>query len=336
MAFVVPAEIGHATYATALIDFLLNSFSAVQVIAIKEKLYPHLSENCWLLYCEGRGGRTSKVNFTSAERFVASDTPPQTTDVVDWNDLKKDWHGRLRTRLISKEARSAYSNAKLQGRAVRFGEFAKIGIGYITGDNNFFHLSRAVAERHQIPSEYLVPTVRRGRSLTGNVIDRATIEAWAKDDQACFLLALPPSPKAPPEVQAYLDSEAGLEARKAYKCRTRPTWHSVPGVVRPDYFLQYMSGSTVRLSRNDANAACTNSVLAVQIFNVNVARQSLPMWNSEFVRLSCELEGHALGGGMLKLEPREAGRILFANVTEPSGAKAVGAALKTLRSWRHI
>jgi adenine-specific DNA-methyltransferase len=38
MAFVVPAEIGPAPYATALMDYLLSAFSTVQVIAIRGKL----------------------------------------------------------------------------------------------------------------------------------------------------------------------------------------------------------------------------------------------------------------------------------------------------------
>jgi len=37
----------------------------------------------------------------------------------------------------------------------------------------------------------------------------------------------------------------------------------------------------------------------------------LEVRDSNFVKLSCELEGHALGGGMLKLEPREAARIVM-------------------------
>ncbi|WP_430253111.1 N-6 DNA methylase [Neorhizobium sp. DAR64872/K0K18] len=48
MAFVVPAEIGHAPYAKSLLDFLVRSFSYVQVIAVRDKLFPRLSEDCWL------------------------------------------------------------------------------------------------------------------------------------------------------------------------------------------------------------------------------------------------------------------------------------------------
>lgn len=32
-------------------------------------------------------------------------------------------------------------------------------------------------------------------------------------------------------------------------------------------------------------------------------------WQGPFTSLSCEIEGHPLGGGVLKVEPREAARI---------------------------
>ena len=35
------------------------------------------------------------------------------------------------------------------------------------------------------------------------------------------------------------------------------------------------------------------------------------IWRQPIPQLSCELEGHPLGGGMLKLEPREAGNVLL-------------------------
>jgi hypothetical protein len=54
--------------------------------------------------------------------------------------------------------------------------------------------------------------------------------------------------------------------------------------------------------------------------------------------LSCEVEGHPLGGGMLKVEPREAQRIL---IPEPAAAAALHDASEVLergtsvlRRWR--
>lgn len=55
------------------------------------------------------------------------------------------------------------------------------------------------------------------------------------------------------------------------------------------------------------------------------------------MQLSCEIEGHPLGGGMLKLEPREATQIVLPGeeVAGDINAAVISDALETMRSWRH-
>jgi hypothetical protein len=54
-------------------------------------------------------------------------------------------------------------------------------------------------------------------------------------------------------------------------------------------------------------------------------------------QLSSELEGHPLGGGMLKLEPREACRILIPHTTdlEHVPTALIEEGIATLQAWRH-
>ena len=66
--------------------------------------------------------------------------------------------------------------------------------------------------------------------------------------------------------------------------------------------MGYMSGRAVDLLPNLAGVTCPDSVQSVRIRNAAVASKFLPRWSEPFVRLSCELEGHALGGGMLEVQ----------------------------------
>jgi tRNA1(Val) A37 N6-methylase TrmN6 len=66
MAFVVPAEIGHAPYAAPLLEHLIKRFSIVHIVAVREKLFPDLSQDCWLLYADGFGGRADGGRVFSA------------------------------------------------------------------------------------------------------------------------------------------------------------------------------------------------------------------------------------------------------------------------------
>jgi hypothetical protein len=111
----------------------------------------------------------------------------------------------------------------------------------------------------------------------------------------------------------------------------------VPDVQIPDFVLSYMSGRRANLVRNSAGVSCTNSVHAIRVRDHPLAAELLPRWSTPFVRLSCELEGHALGGGMLKLEPREAGRIAFPSAGSfgKTGDEELEDAIGTLQRWRH-
>ncbi|MBW8880657.1 MAG: SAM-dependent DNA methyltransferase, partial [Asticcacaulis sp.] len=140
LAFVVPAEIGHAPYAAPLLDYLVAHFSTVHVVAVREKLFPALSEDCWLLYADGFGGRTDTIDFSAVAGFKPGRVRPAVTAVIDVSEWRTIWSRRLRPYLLPKEIRAIYGEALTSPDCRRFGDFARVGIGYISGDNDFFHL----------------------------------------------------------------------------------------------------------------------------------------------------------------------------------------------------
>ena len=110
--------------------------------------------------------------------------------------------------------------------------------------------------------------------------------------------------------QAYLRHGESKGLRKRYKCQIRQFWHAVPHVRIADAFLSYMSGAQPLLVTNAANLVAPNTVHVLR-FNQSCRPLSYAAsWKSSLTRLSCELEGHALGGGLFKLEPSEAGNVL--------------------------
>jgi hypothetical protein len=86
----------------------------------------------------------------------------------------------------------------------------------------------------------------------------------------------------------------------------------VPHVYQPDAFLSYMSGASPHLVANDAGAVAPNSLHVLRLHAGTPVRGAAvaTLWQTSLARLSVEIEGHALGGGMLKLEPTEAERVL--------------------------
>lgn len=336
MAFVVPASIGHAPYATPLIEFLVARFDLVRIVAIRRKLFPHLSEDCWLLFADGFGGSSDNIRFVPIEHF-GEFQPGSPEQVVPVNEWRRVWNRRLRPYFLSSTERSIYQEIAQRPDSSRLGLAASVGIGYVSGANEFFHLRPSEAARWDLPEQFLHPTVRNGRVLPARTLSPRTIEEWRRSDQPMLLLRIPRDAEIPSPVRAYLDSERGQQARKTYKCRNRNPWYSVPDVRVPAFFLTYMSGVAPSLVRNSAGATCTNALHAVHPRNGNDKCRLLDVWDSTFVQLSCEIEGHALGGGMLKLEPREAARVVMPSsrtLSELAGSNLRNA-VRTLRSWRH-
>ena len=336
MAFVVPASIGHAPYAAPLIEYLVARFELVRIVPIRKKLFPHLSEDCWLLFADGYGESTEAIHFAPIEHFgdFEKTDPGQIVPVSEW---RRDWNRRLRPYLLSSAERSIYQNVVRRPGSSRLGLAASVGIGYVTGDNEFFHLRPSEAARWDIPDEFLHPTVRNGRVLPARILSPDTIEEWRQSDEPMLLLRIPKGATLLPPVEKYLDSEKGQQARETYKCRNRNPWYTVPDVRVPAFFLTYMSGVAPSLVQNAAAATCTNALHAVHPHNSGDGTRLLDVWDSTFVQLSCELEGHALGGGMLKLEPREAARVVMPSIDALSALDEsdLRDAVRTLRSWRH-
>lgn len=335
MAFVVPAEIGHAPYARPLLDFLASRFSAVRIVAVRKKLFPDLSEDCWLLHASGYGGATDNFRFSALEDFRFSPHPPAGGTTVSLAELAA-WNFRLRPFLLSAQARSAYRAESDYTSALRLGDVAKVGIGYVTGANDFFHLRPSAASRIGIPGDLLHSTIRNGRQLESDAVTYDSVERWMERDEPVLLLRLRRDQPLPKSVRKYLEGPDGSRARESYKCRNRKPWYVVPDVSVPDAFVPYMNSASVRIVENAAHCVCTNSIHAVHLNGRMRLPEIKKRWRHPLTRLSCELEGHPLGGGMLKLEPREAARVLLAklNLVERD-SESVADGIRTMKQWRH-
>jgi len=336
MAFVVPAEIGHAPYAKPVIEYLTGKFNRVHIVAVRKKLFTNLSEDCWLLYAEGFSGKTKDIQLSCLERFEDLPAPPQESRLVSLTEWRS-WNCHLRPFLLGDDIRDLYRTVSENLRSRRLGDIAKVGIGYVTGDNDFFHLRPSEAQGREIPERFLLPTVRSGKSLAGEAITPQTVEDWRKKNAPNFLLRIRSNETVPLSVLRYLDSEPGRRARESYKCRNRDPWYVVPDVTVPHAFLSYMSGEAPSLVANCADCSGANSVHMVQLINSESLTDLRILWKMPFSHLSCEIEGHPLGGGMLKLEPREAGRVVLApeKTFSPFDHRLIREGLETMRRWRH-
>ena len=352
MAFVVPAAFGHAPYAGPLVEHLVARFQNVRIVAVRRRLFPRLSEDCWLLFADGFGGSTEEMRFGAADAIRKFDVPPSTPVRVAVAEWRNSWNRRLRPYLVSDRVRSRYlavagradafvlasngEGARKSTLPARLGTVASIALGYVSGANGFFHLTPSEASKAGIPSTLLQATVRSARVLPQGELTQQAVDSWRRSDEPMLLLRIPKDAQVPARVQRYLEGDAGVRARKAYKCRHRSPWYSVPDVRVPDFFLTYMAGRAPHLVKNAVGATCSNALHGVTLRLPTLSDAALlSAWQSPLTRLSCELEGHALGGGLLKLEPREAARVILSQPMPPGRSSELEEAVSVLRLWRH-
>lgn len=335
MAFVVPAEIGHAPYARPLLEYLAAKFERVHVTAVRKKLFPDLSEDAWLLFAGGFGGHTNHFEFARLETFAFCERPPNAYVRINLEEWRR-WSHRLRPFLASSQSLALYREVAIEPESYRLGDVAKVGIGYVTGANDFFHMRPSDAKVRGIDKRFLRVTVRNGKMLAGRSVTPTTVATWIRRDEPILLLRLPTDAELPGPIKDYLGSPEGEAAKQTYKCRNRDPWYVVPDVLVPDAFLSYMSGQVPALVANEAECVCTNSVHAVRL-KADVSLDQIQQdWQQPLTELSCEIEGHPLGGGMLKVEPREASRIVISHRKwSATDEILLQQAVAELRSWRH-
>lgn len=337
MAFVVPAEIGHAPYSAPLIEYLAQHFGHLQIIAVRNRLFPQLSEDCWLVYANNKGNSTTEIGLSLLDQFSYSNAPPPVTTRVPLSTWRTLWNKRLRPFLMPRRTRDLYERLTLDYGSQRLGAIARVNIGYVSGANDFFHLRLSDARKLGIPDACLQTTVRNARALPPSRVNASTVKRWLREDRQTLLLHLDKDQELPTPVRAYLRTARAKEVSGGYKCRTRDPWYVVPDVKIPDFFLSYMSGRQVSLVENSARCACTNSLHTVQLRRKASLSHIRAVRRSPLFQLSCEIEGHPLGGGMLKLEPREACNILIPNhdVLNSTELRTVQAGISVLQAWRH-
>ena len=209
MAFVVPAEIGHAPYSAPLIEYLSENFSHLQIIAVRRKLFSNLSEDCWLLYADGKGGATAEICLSVLDQFDFRESPPPVNTRVALSEWRSRWNRRLRPFLMPNACRDLYESFAGDCDTVRLGALAQINVGYVSGANDFFHLRLSVARKLGIPDACLQTTVRNARAMPPAEITASTVRRWLREDRQTLLLRLGKNQELPGTVAGLSRDRAG-------------------------------------------------------------------------------------------------------------------------------
>ena len=308
LGMVMPSELGHAMYAREVLRFLSDNFRHVAIEMFRDKMFEDLSQSTVLLFCDGYGEPSRTFVVAASEDLRGNDRQLSKVEV----EAIRSGQFRLNHYIVPAKVRSLYEALSSDPRVERLGDAADIGIGYVTGANEFFHLSAKDVRDWGFPKQFLRPCLVNLRGFKGIEFNQQHWKDKRAEGERVYLLALPsiPPEDLPPSVQTYLRHGELKDFPLRYKCRIREFWHSVPHVRIADAFLSYMSGEQPVLVSNAANLVAPNTLHVLRFGTRRNPLLYAAAWRTSLTMLSCELEGHALGGGLFKLEPSEAGDVL--------------------------
>lgn len=301
LGLVLPAELLSSNYAADIRTFLLRRFRDVRVVLFDHHVFPGVQTEALLLLAEGTGP-TDKVTFArvSHERELAD---AQFTYTVQPTSSSSKWT----TALVATSATSALNDLSTRGLLVPLGDAGRISLGAVTGNNKWFALSRDEVVRLGLKATDLTRISPPGSThlRTGAV----TKSDWTRLDQSgARTLLFTPGKTPSTAAQRYISAGEQADVHLAYKCRVRPTWWRVPIQAAPDLMVTCMNAQTPQIAANPTGLRHLNSVHGLYLNEANrpfVDVLGVAALNSATM-LSAEIVGRSYGGGILKLEPREA------------------------------
>lgn len=307
MGLVLPAELLSVNYAAEVRRFLLASFARVDLVLFTERVFPDAQEEVLLLLADGyQEGPTDHASIYQARNaaelatIAAGRTWTPTRPEEKWTPS-----------LLSADALSAYTGLLSSGGFTVLEAWGDTTLGMVTGNNKYFALSPArVADLGLEATDVLRLSPPGSRHLRGLAFGTAALNELGRSGSATWLFRPPGEPSA--AAWAYIAAGEAAGVHTAYKCRVRRPWWRVPNLAPADLLLTYMNADTPRLSTNTAKAAHLNSVHGVYLApNLRkLGKALLPLASlTSMTLVGAETVGRAYGGGMLKLEPREADRL---------------------------
>lgn len=306
LAMVLPAELLSVGYAESVRQWLRRRFASVKLVVFDRLQFDDALENVVLLLAQGSGGCDAFSLYYVEDASDLSEIRPfdewavALSDAGKWTELFLTIRQRQTFRRITDD------------RFVPLSDYGPPELGTVTGANRYFAITDETRAAYGLRPDVDVvrvspPGTRHLQSITFATRD------WDKLREAGDRVwLLYPSGDETGGLRRYLQLGTDQGVPMAYKCQIRPHWWRPPVVPAPDLFFTYMSHRFPRLITNRARVTLLNSMHGIRLRPgvPSVAREALPLVALNSVTmLGAEVNGRSYGGGILKMEPREAGTL---------------------------
>jgi adenine-specific DNA methylase len=327
LGLVLPAELLSVNYAAEVRRFLMQRFARVRLVLFTERVFPGVQEEVVLLLADGYG--KGPADHCELQQLRTA------TDLAAAAPLVRTWkpdpvEGKWTPSLLSTAAREAQLALQRSGQFTTLQSWGETTLGMVTGNNKYFALPANRTGELGLRSDELLSVSPPGsRHLRGLAFTVAAHQQLARTGSSTLLFR--PAGQPSHAARRYIRAGEQLGVHNAYKCRVRSPWWRVPLVPPSDVLLTYMNADSPRLCANHARTHHLNSVHGVYLRPElrRLGIDLLPLGAlTSMTLLGAETVGRAYGGGMLKLEPKEADRL---PVPEPGVLQEAQTALAVIR-----
>lgn len=296
---ILPWSFLQSDFAVKVRKIMTDKFHKLQVFVIGQRMFKKAQERVLVLIAKGFDLSTSEFGISYS--FCVP------KEKISWKKIRvENWQNSLWKSLATKDIHKILSELVIKHEFKPLGEFAKIRIGTVTGANSFFILDKLIAKRMRLPKRILKPIIRHSSNLRKLVIS-------ASDDIQDLLLLIPEDMELSSSLENYIKTGEKNDIDKRYHTRNREKWYSISKQNPPDGFLHYMTKETPFIVLNPDGILSTNTIHNLDFFDdvdENTKKWIQFSMFTSISQLSLELLGRTYGGGVLKVEPKVAHKIL--------------------------
>lgn len=303
LAMVLPAELLTVHYAEPVRRWLKQRFGSVHLVMFERLQFEGAIEKVVLVVAQGSGGCD-----TFSVLYLQDSDDLQRSHVFDSLSVAPAADGKWTDLLLPLAQRQLFKRVVANSfQPLR--EYGTVELGTVTGANHYFTLTEETRQTFELePDVDVIPTCPPGTKRLRSLCLSKPGWTRLRDDGERVWMLYPTGDEVSAGLARYLAQGETAGVHEAYKCQVRTPWWRPPRVPPPDLFFTYMSHRYPRLIANGAKVTFVNSMHGVRLATPSSAiRAALPLLTVNSVTmLGAEVQGRSYGGGILKMEPREA------------------------------
>jgi hypothetical protein len=308
--FVLPSGWEYADYAADLRTALPARFARVEVHRSETSVFPGKLDGCVVLLADGYGRRNAvnmKRTYRSVHELIhgLADAGMQPIPVVD------------------AEQREAIRS--LSPTVTRLGDIARVRIGGVTGQSDYFLLSEPQRRALGLHRFSVRAVVTRARHLVRSYVDATDWRALRDAGERIWLFWPDPAKRCDRAAAEYLRRGEELGIPEHVKVKVRHPWYRTRLPPRPDGIVSGMTPSGPWICLNKlAGLSATNTLYTVhfhkRLTHSERAAWALSLLCSYTVKQHADL-GRRYSDGLLKFEPRDVMNLVVPTATRSAGSE---------------